>query len=122
MGQGVDFPPHLSHTSIIPNKEVSLLTQTPNSPQELVELNNNPVPTPEMKFTPESIMNWLMDESNLTPKDMIELSKRMNHLLLNFHRNVMDEKLKEGEDIQAIQFWVEDTQKLETICYLQKDL
>jgi hypothetical protein len=87
-----------------------------------MELNTNPVPTPELKFTPESIMNWLMDESNLLPSDMIELSKRMNHLILHFHRSVVKEKMDEGEEIENLSMWIEDTQKLETICYLQKDL
>ena len=97
------------------------MTQTPNSPSELLELNQHPVPEPEKKHTPKGVVDWLIEESGFQPSDMCELTKRCVHLLYNFHCNVVQNQLEEG-DTENLPMWISDTQKLETVLHLLKDI
>ena len=76
---------------------------------------------PEKKHTPKGVVDWLIEESGFQPSDMCELTKRCVHLLYNFHCNVVQNQLEEG-DTDNLPMWISDTQKLETVLHLLKDI
>ena len=120
IGQPLDKPPQVVYITRVTKGE-TLLTQTPNTPSELLELNQNPVPTPEKTHTPKGVVDWLIEESGFQPSDMCELTKRLVYMLHNFHTHVVEKQLEEG-DTDNLPMWICDTQKLETCLHLLKEI
>ena len=93
---------------------------TPNSPSELLQLNQNQVFCEGL--TPTEVVEKLCHHSEMEPTDLIQLMKGLTLKIYNFHRNVSNKVVEDGKLDSETLFWVEDTQKLHTILTLMKDL
>ena len=78
---------------------------TINTPQDLVELNNEPTPPSVSRL--DSLVN------ELDFHETMELSLRLIQNLGKFHQHMI-EKLTEEQDIERLVLWVQDEQKLHT--------
>ena len=96
------------------------MTMTPNSPSELVQLNQNQVFGEGL--TPQEVVEKLCHHSEFQPTALIQLMKGLTLKIYNFHRNVTNKMVEDGEMDSEHLFWVEDTQKLHTILTLMKNL
>ena len=75
------------------------MTMTPNSPQELLNLNN-PEPTPP---SVDEVMELI---SEMTPHDGMDIVLKCLEVLRNIHTNTGMDKMKEGEKNGFI--WLKD--------------
>jgi len=80
-----------------------MTTSTPNTPQELVELNNQP--------TPPSVSRLDSLVENLDMTDTYELTLKLIQNLGMFHQSVID-TLKEEGDVERLVVWSQDEQTL----------
>ena len=95
-------------------RENLLTTSTPNTPNELVELNQ------KEEWTPEKIRDIIMDELDYTQEDNL-----IYHLLqrqLNFHEFLLKKCLSEKDNNLNPISLVEQVTKLQVICELYKQV
>ncbi len=79
------------------------MTQTPNSPQELFNLNKS-----QQEVTPEEVLEVL---DKLTPPQAILVTQLLLNKLSDFHWTIVTD-INKGECEQPLQPWVHDA----TIC------
>ena len=94
-------------------KEITLTTSTPNTPNELVELNQ------QEDWTPEKVRDIITDELTYEQEDNL-----IYHLLqrqLNFHQFLLEKSLKGESKGNPIEL-VKSITRLETICDLYKEV
>ena len=91
-----------------------MTTSTPNTPNELVELNQ------KEEWTPEKIRDIIVDELDYTDEDNL-----IYHLLqrqLDFHQFLLEKSLKEKDTNLNPLKLVQQITKLEMICDLYKEV
>ena len=88
------------------------MTTTPNTPQELFELNN------QRELTPEEVLDVIQQ---LTPVQTIHLTRLLLNRLENFHWSIVDD-INNGECEQPLQPWIHDSTLLSNISILFNNL
>ena len=98
------------------------MTQTPNSPSELFELNAKQVFAEGL--TNVEVVEQLCHHSNLQPTDIVEVTKLLVDKLLNFHQNATAATFTENNNsLPADQmFWLQDTTKLQVVQQLMRNI
>ena len=94
------------------------MTFTPNSPQELLDMNT------KEKLTNVEVVEKLVHHSDMEPSDLVEVLQILTQKLLTFHANVAGAELKENDGSLPADklFWVMDATKLQVVAHLVKDL
>ena len=89
------------------------MTTTPNSPQELFELNNQP-----KGVSPQQVLEVV---EQLTPVQTIHVTRLLLNRLENFHWEIVNQ-IQEGESQQPLQPWVHDSTLLSNVSILFNNL
>jgi hypothetical protein len=87
------------------------MTMTPNSPQELMDLQG----TSELDNLCDHLFN------DLSPSDGLVVCKRVLNGLLKLHKDVLKDKVQQGDPEQVV-LWTNDTTKLMMVLDILKDL
>ena len=106
------------------------MTQTPNSPAELLlqqlQLEGQENQEPTLKgLDPEELCEVLTSqEFGLKPTEMLELIQHLSQKLLNFHANVSAKLMDDNNDQFPGDslFWLRDLTKLDIIVTLMKEI
>ena len=95
------------------------MTFTPNSPAELLAMNEKQEP-----LTNVELVEQLCHHSDLEPTDLVEVFQLLAQKLLNFHSNVAAHELKENEGSLPSDklFWAIDATKMQIIVNIAKGL
>lgn len=98
------------------------MTTTPNTPQELLELNQKQVFAEGL--TNVELVERICHHSNLQPTDVVEVTKLLVDKLLTFHQNVTAEVFTENDNSLPADkmFWLQDVTKLQVVKSLLRNI